>query len=59
MCEIADIEDNISVGLKYRGNNKKTSDNGGKLSSLFTNTSSDPEMRHARDLNMVGREDYE
>ena len=24
ICEIADIVDNISVGLKYRGNNKKT-----------------------------------
>ena len=51
ICEITDIVDNISVGLKYRGNNKKTLDNGGKLSCLFTNTSSDPELKHAWDLN--------
>ena len=54
MCEIGDIVNNISEGLKYRGNNKKTLDYGGKLSCLFTNTSSDPEMRHAMNLNMVG-----
>ena len=57
-CEIADIVDNISMGLKCRGNNHKRHNkrhiNGGKLSSLFTNSSSDPEMSVTLDLNKVG-----
>ena len=58
VCEIADIVDNISMGLKCRGNNHKRHNkrhiNGGKLSSLFTNPSSDPEMSVTLDLNRVG-----
>ena len=42
LCEIADIVDNISMGLKCRGNNHKRHNkrqiNGGKLSSLLTQT---------------------
>ena len=42
VCKIADIVDNISIGLKCRGNNHKRHNkrhiNGGKLSSLLTQT---------------------